>query len=51
MTSETQARIDAITLLVENGCNGLSCDECPVQYAKGESKKTSLCLSIEGFNK
>lgn len=51
MTPEEQTRIDAINLLVENGCNGLSCKDCPVATDKLTSKEHALCHAIEEFNK
>lgn len=47
MTSEKQKRIDAITLIIENGCAGIDCDDCPL--GNDERIKRDLCLSIEEF--
>jgi len=45
MTTDQQAIIDAIALILKHGCYQIACEDCPID--KTRTIQRDLCISIQ----
>ena len=48
MTDETSA-YDSIKFIVDHGCMGVKCSNCPLFHTKQHKARSALCKAIQAF--